>query len=775
MPAPEVQKGESVAPLVGRPIRRVEDPRLVSGRGAYVEDIQPAGLLYLAFARSPYPAARIVSVEVSAARDADGVVAVLTAADVADVGDVASAPMPFAKRPPHRPLANDRVNQVGQPVACIAAESPSLARDAADLVEVEYEPLPSVAFAEAALEPDAPRVHPDLDDNVCYRLQREGGDVERAFAEADTVVRVRVDNPRVAPVAMEPRGIVVKPDESGGLTAWVSTQAPHGARAALAKAVGLGEENMRVIAPDVGGAFGAKTGATPEYILACHLALRHNRPVKWVATRSEDMQVTTQGRDMLLYVELAAKRDGTLTGLKVRQIANMGANLSAVTAVTGMFILSMASGCYRIPNVRAESLTVFTNTPTTGPYRGAGRPEAVLGIERGIDAVARELGMDPLELRRKNFIAPDQFPYKNALGAEYDSGDYGRALAQALELANYSELVRQRDAARARGELMGIGFSTFVEPSGSPGGETGRVRVEADGQITLVTGSNSHGQGHETSFAQVVADEMQVPLEQVRVVHGDTAEIQSGTGTFASRSLSLGGGAAVEAGRQVIDKAASMAAHMLEVTVGDVEHVQGGFEVAGAPSRRVTWQEIGQHAAQDGPLDVFAHYDPASEMWPFGTHLAVVRIDRDTGLVRVVTIVAVDDCGNVVNPLIVEGQVQGGIAQAYGCALCEQVVFDPSGQMLTGSLGDYAVARGGDMPALVVGHTVTPTPLNPLGAKGVGEAGTNGCPPAIANAVLDALSPLGVRDLDLPYTSARVWEAIQKSQPSPAGRGQGEG
>ncbi|HET6316665.1 MAG TPA: xanthine dehydrogenase family protein molybdopterin-binding subunit [Chloroflexota bacterium] len=750
-----------MAALVGRPIRRVEDPRLVSGRGAYVEDIQPAGLLYLAFVRSPYPAARIVSVDIGPAREVDGVVAVLTAADIAHVGDIPSAPLPFAKRPPHRPLAKERVIQIGQAVACIAAESPSLARDAADLVEVEYEPLASVASAEAALEPDAPRVHADLEDNVCYRLEREGGDVERAFAAADTVVRVRVNNPRVAPVAMEPRGIVVVPDESGGLTAWVSTQAPHGARGDLARAVGLAVDKLRVLAPDVGGAFGAKSGASPEYVLACHLALRHNRPVKWVASRSEDMQVTTQGRDMVLYVELAAERDGTLTGLKVRQIANMGANLYSVTAVTGMFILSMASGCYRIPNVRAESLTVFTNTPSTGPYRGAGRPEAVLGIERGIDAVARELGMDPLEVRRKNFIAPDQFPYNNALGAEYDSGDYGRALAQALELANYPELVRQRDAARARGELMGIGFSTFVEPSGSPGGETGRVRVEADGKITLVTGSQSHGQGHETSFAQVVADEMQVPLDQVRVVHGDTAEIPSGTGTFASRSLSLGGGAALDAGRQVIDKAASVAAHLLEVTVDDVKHVQGGFEVAGAPARRVTWQEIAQHA--NGALDVFAHYDPAGEMWPFGTHLAVVRIDRDTGLVRVEQIVAVDDCGNVVNPLIVDGQVQGGIAQAYGCALCEQVVFDSSGQMLTGSLGDYAVARGGDIPSLVLGHTTTPTPLNPLGAKGVGEAGTNGCPPAIANAVLDALSPLGITDLDLPYTSARVWEAIQKS------------
>ncbi len=750
---------DCVARVVGRPIRRVEDPRLLSGRGAYVEDFQPAGALHLAFVRSPYPAARVVSIDVAAAKEVRGVIAVLTAADIANVGDIPTMPLPFAKRPPHPALARGQVMTVGQPVVCVAAESQSVARDAADLVEVEYESLPSIASAEAALEPDAPRVHPELENNVCYRLQREGGDVERAFAEADTVVRLRVDNPRVAPVPMEPRGIVVVPD-NGKLTAWVSTQSPHGARADLSSAIGIDQDQLRVVAPDVGGGFGAKSGASPEYLLACSLALQHGRPVKWVATRSEDMQITTQGRDMVVHVELAAQRDGTLTGLKVRNVANMGANLYSVSAIPPTFILNMASGCYRIPNVRVESLAVFTNTPSTGPYRGAGRPEAVMAIERGIDAVARELGMDPIELRRKNFIPPDQFPYRNALGTEYDSGDYDKALGRALELAEYPALVRERDAARSRGELMGIGISSFVEPSGSPGGETGLVRVEPSGQITLVTGSSSHGQGHETSFAQVLADELRVPFEQIRVVHGDTAEISSGVGTFASRSLMLGGTAAVEAGRQVVDKALSLAAHMLEVTTEDVEHVDGGFAVAGAPTRRVTWQEL---ASASGGLEAATRYEPERESWPFGTHLAVVRIDRDTGLVKVERIVAVDDCGNVVNPLIVEGQVQGGIAQAYGQAMCEQVVFDRDGQMLTGSLGDYAFARGGDMPPMLVGHTTTPTPYNPLGAKGVGEAGTNGCPPAIANAVLDALSPLGITDLDMPFTSAKIWEAIQRA------------
>ena len=431
----------------------------------------------------------------------------------------------------------------------------------------------------------------------------------------------------------------------------------------------------------------------------------------------------------------------------------------------------MASGCYRIPNVRVESYAVFTNTPPTGPYRGAGRPESVLALERGIDRLAVELGMDPIELRRKNFIAPEEFPYRTATGAEYDSGNYARALDEALRLVGYPELLREREAARGRGELMGIGVSTFVEPSGSPGGESGRVRVEPDGRVTLVTGSHSHGQGHETSFAQVVADQLRVPIEQVRVQHGDTAEIDRGIGTFASRSLVLGGSAAVAAATRVREKARRIAAQQLEATIEDVEPIDNGFAVAGAPSRRVTWQQIA-HAAYsgDGPgageepgLEAVELFDPRAEQWPFGTHIAVVRVDRQTGDVKIDRIVAVDDCGNVVNPLIVEGQVQGGIAQAVGQAMLERVQYDTAGQLLSGSLGDYAVPRAEDVPALILGHTVTPSPLNPLGAKGVGEAGTNGCPPAIANAVIDALSPLGLRHLDLPFTADRVWQAIQRA------------
>jgi carbon-monoxide dehydrogenase large subunit len=723
--------------------------------------------LFLALVRSPYPCARVTRVDVEPARTAPGVLGVVAGVDIPTVGDISSIPFPFARIPPHPPLARGRVVTVGFAIAAVVAESAEAAQDAAELVEVDYAPEPSVASAEAALAPDAPVVHPELGSNICYTLSKDGGDVERAFAEADVTVSVRVDSPRVAPIALEPRGIVAMPGDGPGspkLTVWVSSQAPHGVRADLARALSLSSADLRVIAPDVGGGFGAKSGATSEYILACYFALKLNRPVKWIATRSEDVSVTTQGRDMLIYVDLAAKRDGTLTGLKLRNIANLGAHLHSVTAIPPTFILSMASGCYRIPNVRVESTAVFTHTPPTGPYRGAGRPESVLALERGIDRMAFELGTDGVELRRKNFIRPDDFPHQTATGAEYDSGDYAAALDKALALLDYEQVLAERDAARQRGELMGVGVSTFVEPSGSVGGETGRVRVEHDGRVTLVTGSHSHGQGHETSFAQVIADQMRVPMDQVRVIHGDTAAIGSGVGTFASRSMMLGGGAAIAAATRVVDGARRIAAQQLETTVDDIVPIEGGFAVAGAPARHLTWQQIAQVAyAEEGhaaELEADEHYDPQRETWPFGTHLAVVRVDPETGRVSIQRIVAVDDCGNVVNPLIVEGQVHGGIAQAVGQSLSERVVYDTSGQLLTGSLGDYALPRAGDMPPLLLDHTVTPTPFNPLGAKGVGEAGTNGCPPAIANAVIDALSPLGVRHLDLPFTADRVWQAI---------------
>jgi carbon-monoxide dehydrogenase large subunit len=759
---------------IGQPIRRVEDPRLVSGRGRYVEDVILPGMLHLAFVRSPYPKARITRLDTSTARQQSGVVAVLTADDLTNVEDIPTMPLPFLKRPPHPMLAAGRVAYFSEAVAVVAATSAELARDAADLVEVEYEPEPGVVTAEEAMAEGAPKVHPELDNNVCYALKREGGDVDRALQEADKVVRFRVVNQRVAPVAMEPRGVVAVP-EGDSLTLWLSTQSPHGSRVDLARALHYPETQIRVIAPDVGGGFGAKGIVYREYFVASYLALRLGRPIKWVASRSEDVQTTTHGRDMITEVEIAARSDGTLTGLTLRNIANLGAHLLSSTPIPPVFILNMGAGCYRVPNVRVESMAVFSNTMSTGPYRGAGRPEAVLAVESAVDEVARELGMDPAEVRRKNFIPAESFPYTTATGARYDSGNYAQALDRALELADYRSLVRQRDEARARGELMGIGLSTFVEPAGSPGFESGLVRIERSGRVTVATGAHSHGQGHETSFAQVAADTLHVPLDHVRVIHGDTAATPQGTGTFASRSIVYGGNAVLQASQRVLDKARRIAAHLLEANPDDIRLNNGNFEVVGAPGKQVNWLQIAiavygtgnlPPGEEDG-LEATTYFDPRAETWPFGTHLAVVKVDRDTGDVRVQKIVAVDDCGNMVNPMIVEAQVQGGLAQALGQCLWENVAYDESGQVLSGSLGDYALPRALDMPPMVVDHTTTPSPLNPLGVKGVGEAGTNGLPPAIANAVRDALAPLGVGRIDTPFTAARVWQAIQQAASAP--------
>ena len=761
---------ESVQPLIGQSIRRVEDARLVTGRGRYVDDLQLPGTLSMALVRCPFPKAKILSIDLSAARQAPGVAKIITGDDVAHLGDVFAMRVPGAQVPPHPPLARDVVRAAGTPVVAVVADSPARAADAATLVQVEYEPLDSIADPEAALQEGAVRVWEHLDSNVCYTMKRESGDVDQAFATAHKVVSLRVVSPRVAAIAMEPRGALAAPDAMGrGLTLWLATQSPHLSRTFIAAALRYPENLLRVIAPDVGGGFGSKAGVYREDILVAFLALELGAPVKWIATRNEDLMSTTQGRDMVMNASLAANSDGTLVALKVHAVANMGAYMHFATALPPMYQLTMVSGCYRIPSIRSEIVGVFTTTTSTGPYRGAGRPEAVLIVERMVDQMARELGLDQIEIRRKNFIQPDQFPYQSATGAVYDSGDYERALNRALELAGYDELVRERDEARARGELMGIGISTFVEPSGGAGFESGLVRVERTGQVTVVTGASSHGQGHETSFAQVAAEKLGVPIEQVTVVHGDTAATPVGVGTFGSRSMMLGGGAVVRATERVVDKAKRIAANLLEAAPEDLLVVENGLGVVGAAEKKVTWAQLAEAAytqlaklpeGEEPGLEATAYFDNKTEAWPFGTHIAVVRIDRETGQLHIQKFVAVDDCGTIVNPMIVEGQILGGIAQGIGEALLEQVIFDQSGQTLTASLMDYAVPRADTMPELILDHTETPSPLNPLGAKGVGEAGTNGCPPAIVNAVADALQPLGIQHLDKPFTAPLVWVAI---------------
>lgn len=758
--------------LIGASVRRLEDPILVTGKGCYTDDVQLPGTLHLAFLRSPYPHAKIISVNTSAARAMAGVLALVTGADLSERLNVPAIPMVSGmKIPPHPLLARGAVHAAGTPVAAVVAQNRALADDAANAIEIEYEALPSVVNAEKALEPGAPLAREELDSNVCYTVTKKGGDVDKAFAEAEHIVRMHIASPRLVAMAIEPRGVVAKPEPNGDLTVWLSTQSPHRVRADMATAIGFPEHRIRVIAPDVGGGFGSKGPLYQEYALACHLALKLGRPVKWISTRSEDFVTTNQGRDQAMTSELALKKDGTMLGLKVRVVANLGAYLQSNTAGPPQRMMAMAPGCYQIRNCHVEVVAVFTNTVSTGPYRGAGRPESVLNIERLIDKAARDLGMDRLEIRRKNFIRPEQFPYRTGVNVEYDSGDYEKSLAEALRLSNYNDLIRQRDEARKRGELVGVGISTFVEPSGGAGFESGTVRVERTGEITVLTGSSSHGQGHETAFAQVAAEKLGVSLDHVAIRHGDTLAVQQGVGTFGSRSAVMGGGALATAIQRLIEKARRIAAHLMEAAPEDVVQADGGFAVAGVPDKKVTWRQIAAAAyggrvppGSEPGLQETAFFDPHREAWGFGAHVALVRIDRETGRPALEKLVLVDDCGVIINPMIVEGQVHGGVAQGLGEAFSEQMLYGDEGEVRTGSLMSYAVPRASDMPPLILGETVTPNPFNPLGVKGVGEAGCNGAPPAVANAVMDALAPLGIDHIDMPYTAPKLWEAIRQAE-----------
>jgi len=758
--------------LIGASVRRVEDPLLVTGKGCYVDDVQLPGMLHMTLLRSPYPHAKIISINTSAARAMADVAAVLTGDDVERLNIPSPVMVPGQKIPPHPVLARGAVHAAGVPVAAVVAQSHALAEDAASAIEVEYEALPSVVNAEKALEPGAPLAREELDSNICYIATKKGGDVDKAFAEADHIVRMHIASPRQVAMAIEPRGAVANPEPMGqGLTVWLTTQSPHRVRADLATALGFPEHKIRVIAPDVGGGFGSKGPLYREYVLACHMALKLGRPVKWIATRSEDFVTMIQGRDQAMTSELALKRDGTMLGLKVRVVANLGGYLYSNTAGPPQRMMAMAPGCYQIRNIHVEVVAVFTNTVPTGPYRGAGRPESVLNIERLVDKAASELGIDRLEIRRKNFIRPEQFPYKTGVGVEYDSGDYEKSLAEALRLSNYDDLIRYRDEARSRGELVGVGISTFVEPSGGAGFESGTVRVERTGEITVLTGSSSHGQGHETVFAQVAADKMRVSMDHVAIRHGDTLAVQQGVGTFGSRSAVMGGGALAIAIERVIEKARRIAAHLAEAAPEDVVQADGGFAVAGVPDKKITWRQIAAAAyggktppGTEPGLQETAFFDPKREAWGFGAHVALVRIDRETGQPTIEKLVLVDDCGVVINPMILDGQIHGGVAQGLGEALREQMIFGDEGEVLTGSLMNYAVMRASDMPPLILGETVTPNPFNPLGVKGVGEAGTNGAPPAVANAVMDALAPLGIQHVDMPYTAPKLWAAIRKAE-----------
>ncbi len=776
--------------MLGQPIKRGEDPKLVAGAGAYVEDISLPGMVYLVFVRSPYAHARVRSVDTAAARSLPGVHAVITSSDLAGAfADALPADLPSsfeqAQNPARPLLAGDKVRFVGETVAAVVADSPECANDAVDLVAVDYEPLPAVVDPERALEPGAPLLYEEFGTNLAHRMVKIGGDPDAQFARPDVVVvKERIVNQRVMPASMETRGAAARFDPgTGDLTLWASTQVPHSMRTKCAQILGLSENRVRVIAPDVGGGFGAKIEYSIEEMLTAWFAMRLQRPVRWVEERRENFQAMTHGRDQIDYVEAAATRDGEVVALRVKALADLGGGYQANTAGIASLTPVVLPGVYKTKNIGFELLGVFTNKTPVGAYRGAGRPEATFLVERIMDSVAHELGLDPAEVRRRNFIPPDQFPYTTPMGTSYDTGNYLPALEKLLAETDYAGLRRQQAAWRAdpTKPLIGIGLSAYLEICGFGPWESATVRVEPSGQVTVLAGTSPHGQGHTTTFAQIVADELGVPLKNIAVRFNDTAVVATGVGTFGSRSAALGGSAVLGASQRVRDKVVRIAADALEASVADIEVEQGRIGVRGVPDRSTTLAAVAARAyggdVPDGDepgLEANRFFKPAGETFPFGAHLAVVQVDRDTGKSRLVKFMAVDDCGRVLNPLILDGQRHGGIAQGAGQALFEQVVYDNEGQLVTSTMGDYAMPRAVDFPVFELDRTETPTPRNPLGVKGIGEAGTIGSTPAIMNAVVDALSHLGVRNIDMPATSERVWQLLherangsQKSATSP--------
>jgi carbon-monoxide dehydrogenase large subunit len=758
------------APYIGQSVPRRNDRRLLTGAGTYVDDVHLPGTLHAAFVRSPHAHARILSVDTTAAREAPGVVAVFTGAEVAQLlrPQVAETEPPVSRTLRRWPLAVERARYFGDAVAVVVADDAYRARDAAARVVVEYDPLLAVTDAVDALAADAPLVYPEWGDNVAFRWERAAGDVDRVFAEAEQVVTVELRNQRIYAAFIEPRGVLANPmPGTDELTVWASSQVPHTLRSAIAAALGVPEALVRVIAPDVGGGFGAKGGVYPEYLLIPALARRLGRPVKWMETREESFLATNHARDQAQRLRAAVRRDGTITGLEFDSIANLGAYNAAGTPMqTGR----MATGPYRVRDLRVRVTGVMTNTTPTGAYRGAGRPEAAYALDRLLEAVGRATGLDPFTVRRRNILPPDAFPYDGPTGVRYDSGDYGRALDEAARLIDYPRLRAEQAAARAAGRLVGVGVALYCEFAG-PGWDSAAVQAQPDGTVTVGVGVSLHGQGTEVAFSQIVADTLGIAPEAVVVRWGDTAVTPQGIGTFGSRSTSIGGSAVLLASRAVQAKARRLAAAMLEADEADIVLAAGRYAPRGVPERGLTFAAIARaaHRMMGVPgglpagLAATEFFTPDGRTFPFGVHVAVVEVDRETGELTVARYLAVDDCGPQINPRLVADQVRGGLAQGFGQALQEAILYDETGQLLTGSFLDYAPPRAGQLPNFDLAHTVTPSPVNPLGVKGVGEAGTTGAPPALVNAALDALAPLGVRHLDMPLTAERLWRAMQEA------------
>ncbi len=773
--------------LFGKAIKRREDPRFITGRGTYVDDVKLPGMTYAAFVRSPHAHARIKAIDAARARKVPGVIAVYTSQEIKVGGLPCGWMLPGIKVPTRPVLAQGKARYVGEPVAIVIGETPYAAKDGAEAVSVTYEALPGVSDGKKAHQKGAPQLFDEIPSNQCfYWTIGDKAATEAAFKSAATVVSQPLLNQRLIPNAIEPRACVASHSPATDeLTLWVTSQNPHVHRLLMAAFVlAIPETKMRVIAPDVGGGFGSKIFVYNEEVAVSWASRTLKRPVKWTAERRESFLNDAHGRDHVTEAEMAFSREGKITGLRVKTHANLGAYLSTFAPLIPSYLYGpLLSGVYKIPAIFCEVWGMLSNTAPVDAYRGAGRPEATYLLERVMDLAARQLRLDPAELRRKNFIPAFTAgtPYQTPVAFAYDSGDYEPALRRALELSGYEQVRREQAAARPKGRYLGIGVSTYIEacgpaPSAVAGSlgagaglwESGQVRVDPTGTVTVFTGSHSHGQGHETTFAQVVADELGIPMEQIEVVHGDTARIPFGMGTYGSRSACVGGSAIVKCLDKIKEKGRKIAAHLLEANEQDLVFQGGTWSVKGSPDKKKAWGEVALMAylahnipqGMEPGLEATSFYDPVNFTFPFGAHVAVVEVDAETGAVTILKYVAVDDVGRVINPMIVDGMVHGGIAQGVGQALWEHGIYADDGQLLSGTMMDYAIPKADALPSYVTDRTVTPSPINPLGVKGAGETGTIASTPTIANAVMDALEPFGVRHLDMPLTPGKIWKAV---------------
>ncbi|HET9662435.1 MAG TPA: xanthine dehydrogenase family protein molybdopterin-binding subunit [Thermomicrobiales bacterium] len=774
---------------VGASVKRKEDPRLITGSSTYVDDIKLSGITHAVFVRSTYAHARIKGIDASAALAMPGVIDVMDGEALRSILNDFYAEKPAGDTglemydpeevgdgeiyvPKVQPLAIDKVRYIGDPIAVVVAESVEIASDAAELVVVDYEELPLVIDPYEAVKDGAPQLYAKVKNNISVREASVHGDVESAMAKAAIKVKAKIREPRCAPVSIEGRAVLAAPDPlTRGITFWSSTQAPHWNRNSIADALGLSQNQVRCIAPEVGGAFGSKIGAYPEDFVISALAFKHHRPVKWIETRSENFLSTNHGRNQWSEFEIGADENGKVVALKARVLLDSGAYPKALDLAWATWVMS--TGPYKIENVDYEVIGAYTNTMANGAYRGAGRPEATFYLERLMDMVADEGGLDPTEVRKVNFIPPEEFPFMTLTGESYDSGEHQKALDKAKELIGYDALRAEQAKQRKDGRYLGIGVASYVEICGFGPFESSTVRVEKGGAVTIYTGISPHGQGQETTFSQLAAEYLGADFDTVEVFHGDTANTPQGNGTMGSRGLATGGAALMMSLDKLRDKSSKIAAHILEASAEDIELKDGKYQVKGVPDRSVTLAEIADKAYSDDlpegmepGLDTTDFFKVPEETFPFGSHIAVVEVFPETGEIELVRYVSVDDCGNIISPNLVTGQVHGGLAQGIGQVLWEELHYDSNGELLTGTLNDYAIPKAEFFPLFETHHTTTPTYINPMGAKGIGEAATIGSTPATANAVIDALEPFGITHLDTPFTPEKVWRAVESATTS---------